>query len=162
MIQRIVPYRYVVPYLRLALQDARAFFYGRKRFVTKKRIDFLRVSIDGFFESGGKGVDPSDFAERLHGELFFLHPEYETELEKIHNYLRVLGDGGLLTEVSGGYFPTGLAIEYVKRYDQEERRHKAVIFLHRIIAILTFLLVVATAFQAKLIKVPTFWKHFVG
>lgn len=76
--------------------------------------------------------------------------------KKVQVFLDSLADTGELRRTqTGGYRITGFALKAIEDYEEQERRHTDNVKIQRWALILTLAIVLFTATQAEIIKIPT-------
>lgn len=131
------------------------YFFNQKKLVTKQRIELLRLLIKHHIDSGGKGIGLTELMTRLYSIKWVLHPDSETQQNKVELYLDSLAESGEVKKSGIEYFITGNAIATIEKYEEEERRHFDNVRLQKKAMWLTAIIAFFALIQAGVIKLPT-------
>lgn len=130
------------------------YFFNKRKLVTKQRIDLLKILVAR--ELDGRGIsNPIDLMTELYSLRWVMHPERDPQQRRLRFYLDSLVDTGELKKVNGDYELTGEALKAIEIYEEQERKHTASVKEQRRMAWLTFAIVLLTAIQAGLVRLPT-------
>lgn len=130
------------------------YFFNKRKLVTKQRIDLLKILVARELE--GRAISsPIDLMTELYSLRWVLHPERDPQQRRLRFYLDSLVDTGELKKVNGDYNLTGEALKAIELYEEQERKHTAGVKEQRRMAWLTLAIVLLTAVQAGLVKLPT-------
>lgn len=147
-----------LPYLKLrtvrAVKSVDQHFFNKKKLVTKQRIDLLRLLVERRLD-GHKAESPVDLMTALYSIKWVLHPERDTQKERVRFYLDSLVDTGELKMLDHSYVLTGKALQAIEVYEEQERKHTESIKAQRAMLWLTSVIALLTAAQAGLIRFPT-------
>jgi hypothetical protein len=130
------------------------YFFNKKKLVTKQRIDLLRLLVERRLD-GHKAESPVDLMTALYSIKWVLHPERDTQKERVRFYLDSLVSTGELSKLDHRYELTGKALQAIEVYEEQERKHTESIKAQRAMFWLTMAIALLTAAQADLIKFPT-------
>jgi len=103
---------------------------------------------------GQNAFRPIDLMTELYSIKWVLHPDGDSQLEVLETYLDLLADSGDLQKNNYSYCLTGNALKAIEEYEEQERKHTENVKNQRIIAWLTFAIVLLTLIQAGLVKLP--------
>lgn len=132
------------------------YFFNKKKLVTRQRMGLVRFLWEQKL-NGRDEVDAFHLMGKLYGLKWILHPEGQDQKQKVHAFLDSLADTGELIKTNEGKFRiTGYALKSVEEYEEQERRHTDNVKIQRWALALTLAIVLLTATQADLVKVPTF------
>ena len=125
------------------------FVFNKRRLATPDRIDLLRILIDHHFKSKGDTFSSIDIMTMIYSLKWILHPEADSQEHKLQLFLDSFVETGEIEKVDETkYHVTGKAIVSLSKYEEEERRHLENIKLQRLIALLTFAIVLVGLVQA--------------
>ncbi len=131
------------------------YFFNKRKLVTKQRIDLLKILVTRELE--GRAISsPIDLMTELYSLRWVMHPERDPQQRRLRFYLDSLVDTGELKRTSGDYKLTGEALKAIEVYEEQERKHTESVKEQRRMAWLTLAIVLLTAIQAGLVKLPTF------
>lgn len=146
-------------YIRIWLcrraESTNQYFFNKRKLVTKRRMELLRLMMDDQLDRAHEGVSLIRIMERIYSMRMFLHPSWEAQHRKVELYLDSLVQSGELALVNGEYVVTGLAISTIERYEEEERRHAEAVRLQRKMFWLTLVAVIFAVVQSGFVKLPT-------
>lgn len=131
------------------------YFFNKRKFVTKKRMDLLRFMMDDQLDRTHDGIDSLSLITKLHSMRLFLHPSWELQHKKNELYLDSLVQSGELNKTNNEYVVTGKSISTIEKYEEEERRHTEAVKLQRKMFYLTIIAVIFAIVQTGVIKLPT-------
>lgn len=146
---------YIKIRLRRHIDSTYQHFFNKRKLVTKKRMDLLRLMMDDQLDRRHDGVTSIDLISRIYSMRLFLHPSWELQHKKIKIYLESLVSSGELQKINDEYVVTGKAISTIEQYEEDERRHTEAVKIQRRILYLTIVAVMVAAVQSGLIKLPT-------
>lgn len=150
-------------YIKIRVQrrigSVNKYFFYKKKFVTKQRIDLLKFMMDDQLSCYQHGRDPGgilapQLMSKLYSYNWISHPSADEQERKLKLYLESLVESGDVEYKDGEYIVKGKAISTIERYEEEERRHTEAVKLQKKMFWLTFVLVVAAIFQSGVIKLP--------
>lgn len=147
-----------LPYAKIRLvrmiESTDQYFFNKKKFFTKQRIDLLRFLVQRQLE--GKPVSsPIDLMTELYSVKWVRHPDKDSQKERIKFYLDSLVDTGELRRHDHRYELTGEALKAIDVYEEQERKHTENVKVQRRMFWLTLAIVFLTGAQANLFKLPT-------
>lgn len=131
------------------------YFFNKRKLVTKKRMDLLRLMMDDQLDRTHDGITSLDLMTKIYSMRLFLHPSWELQHKKIDLYLESLTSSGELRKINDEYVVTGKAISTIEKYEEDERRHTEAVKLQRKMFWLTIVAVVFAIVQSGVIKLPT-------
>ena len=131
------------------------YFFNKRKLVTKKRMELLRLMMDDQLDRTHDGIDSLDLMTKIYSMRLFLHPAWEVQHKKLDLYLESLVSSGELRKVNNEYVVTGKAISTIEKYEEDERRHTEAVKLQRKIFWLTIIAVIFAIVQSGVIKLPT-------
>jgi len=148
----------LIPYGKVRLHDLverfDQYFFNKKKLVTKQRIDLLRLLISRH-QQGKNSFEAFELMTELYSIKWVLHPEGDSQLRKVDFFLSSLSDTGELLKIGQLYALTGHALKAIEEYEEQERRHTDNVKVQRLALWLTVAIVLLTAAQAGLFKLPT-------
>ena len=131
------------------------YFFNKRKLVTKKRMELLRLMMDDQLDRTHDGIDSLDLMSKIYSMRLFLHPSWEVQHKKLELYLDSLVSSGELRKVNSEYVVTGKAISTIEKYEEDERRHTEAVKLQRKMLWLTIIAVIFAIVQSGIIKLPT-------
>ena len=131
------------------------YFFNKRKFVTKKRMELLRLMMDDQFDRIHEGISAIDLMTKIYSMRLFLHPSLEVQLKKMNLYLESLVLSGELCKSNNKYVVTGKAISTIEKYEENERRHTEAVKLQRKMFWLAIIAVIFAIVQSGVIKLPT-------
>tara|TARA_B100000508_G_C11430674_1_gene263203 strand:+ start:64 stop:888 length:825 start_codon:yes stop_codon:yes gene_type:complete len=155
----IFGYAFKHPYLKIHLYNSfywlHSYFYKKKKLVTKQRMELVKYLWE-LKLNGTDTVNAFDLMSKLYSIKWITHPEGHEQKEKVKAFLEALADTGELKKNRDlNYKITGHALRSIEEYEEQERKHNDNVKIQHWALILTLALVLLTATQAELIKVPT-------
>jgi hypothetical protein len=148
---------FFLPYIRIGfariIGTVDQYFFNKKKLVTKQRMDLLRVLVARELEGRSIG-SPIDLMTELYTLRWVMHPQRDPQQHRLTFYLDSMVDTGELKKVNGDYKLTGEALKAIEIYEEQERKHTENVKVQRRMAWLTFAIVLLTAAQAGLFKLP--------
>lgn len=148
---------YIKLWLYRWLNSIDQYFFNKRKFVTKKRMELLKLMMDDQIDREHEGIGTIELMSKLHSKKWVLHPHAEQQQRVLELYLESLQNAGEVKKINHDYVVTGKAITTIERYEEEERRHTEAVKLQRKLVALTLLLVLVAALQSDLVKLPTVW-----
>lgn len=131
------------------------YFFNKKKLVTKQRIDLVKF-LWNLKLQGHDEVDDFDLMGQLYSLKWIHHPEGQDQKQKVKAFLESLSDTGELKSAKNGkYRITGFTLKAIEEYEEQERRHADNVKVQRWALLLTLAIVVFTAIQADIVKIPT-------
>ncbi|WP_029134146.1 hypothetical protein [Sedimenticola selenatireducens] len=131
------------------------YFFNKRKLVTKRRMELLRLMMEDQLDSAHDGIDSLDLMSKLYSMRLFSHPSWEVQHKKLELYLDSLVSSGELRKVNSEYVVSGEAISTIEKYEEDERRHTEAVKLQRKMLWLTIIAVIFAIVQSGLIKLPT-------
>jgi predicted nucleic acid-binding Zn ribbon protein len=132
------------------------FLFNRTRLIKKGRIELLRFMLQDQIDRTSVAISVVDLMIKVHSIKVILHPLRDQQKKQLQLYLDSLVESGdLALNPDNHFIVTGKAINTIERYDEEERRHKKQFWIQIWMLVLTVFLVILTAIQSGLIKLPT-------
>lgn len=131
------------------------YFFNKRKFFTKKRMDLLQFMINDQLDRTHKGIGAIDLMTKLYSIKWVLHPSADEQQEKLELYLDSLVESGELEKINSKYIVTGKSISTVERYEEQERKHTEAVKLQKKMFWLTVVIALVAAVQAGIIKLPT-------
>ncbi|WP_332736532.1 hypothetical protein [Flavihumibacter sp.] len=135
------------------LTAADQYIFNKKKLVTKQRIDLLRFLVSQALE-GKKEFDVISLMTKLYTIKWVLHPDKDSQIQKVKLYLKSLVDTGELQMMNGNYVLTGHALRGIEEYEEQERKHIESVKIQRRMFWLTMVIALLTLVQAGLVKLP--------
>jgi hypothetical protein len=149
---------FYLPYLKIhavrAIGSADQYFFNKKKLLTKQRIDLLRFLVQSKLD-GRPISSPIDLMTGLYSIKWALHPDRDPQQKRLKFYLDSLVDTGELKLIDHKYQLTGEALKAIEIYEEQERKHTQNVKIQRRMFWLTVAIVLLTAAQAGLYKLPT-------
>jgi hypothetical protein len=145
------------PYFKIhivrAIKAVDQYFFNKKKLMTKQRIDLLRFLVQRQLD--GKRISSSvDLMTELYSIKWILHPDKDDQLNRVRFYLNSLVDTGEMRRKNDEYQLTGEALKVIEVYEEQERKHTENVKGQRKMLWLTLAIVLLTAAQAGLFKLP--------
>lgn len=131
------------------------YFFNKRKIVTKKRMDLLRLMMDDQLDRTHNGITSLDLMAKIYSMRLFNHPSLEVHHKKMDLYLESLVSSGELSKINDEYVVTGKAISTIEKYEEDERRHTEAVKLQRKMLWLTIIAVIFAIVQSGVIKLPT-------
>ena len=131
------------------------YFFNKRKLVTKRRMELLRLMMDDQLDRTHEGIDSLDLMSKIYSMRLFLHPSWEVQHKKLELYLDSLVLSGELKKENNEYVVTGKAISTIEKYEEDERRHTEAVKLQRKMFWLTIIAVIFAIVQSGVIKLPT-------
>lgn len=147
-----------LPYIKIhfirAIEAIDQYFFNKKKLFTRQRIDLLKFLIRRRLD-GESVFSPFELMTGLHTIRWIYHPDKDSQLKRLNFYLDSLVDTGELRRADHRYELTGKALEAIEVYEEQERKHTENVKVQRRMFWLTLAIVLLTAAQAGLYKLPT-------
>ena len=154
IIGRAIKFPYIKIWLRRSLTSVDQYFFNKRKIVTKQRVDLLRAIWEMHLEGTDK-VSVISLMTRLYSMRRLSHPQSNAAMSKTSSVLKLLVGAGDLTKDGTTYRLTGVGLRTISEYEEQERKHTENIKVQRLIMWLTVAIVLLTAVQAGLLKLPT-------
>jgi hypothetical protein len=155
IIGRTLKIEYLKDHVYRAIYWLDQYFFNNKKLVTKQRIDLVKFLWDLKLQ-GQDEVDAFDLMGQLYSLKWIHHPEGQHQKQKVKAFLESLSDTGELKPAQNGkYRITGFTLKAIEEYEEQERRHADNVKIQRWALLLTLGIVVFTAIQADILKIPT-------
>lgn len=149
---------FFLPYIRIHVErivnDVDQYFFNKKKFFTRKRIELLKFLIQRRLD-GIPSTGAIELMTDLYSLKWVLHPGKESQLKILNFYLDSLVDTGELRRNNHKYELTGEALKAIEIYEEQERKHTENVKIQRRMFWLTLTIVLLTGAQASLYKLPT-------
>lgn len=147
-----------LPYVACAVQNiwhrASQAIFNKKKLVAKRRIDLLNTVLR-LQESGLRSVLTTSLMGELYTNKWLFHPARESQAKRVALHVAALVESQELRHAGeAGVVITGAGLQAIERYEEEERRHRASQILQRIGLGIAALVMLLTAAQAELVKLP--------
>lgn len=134
--------------------------YARRDLPAADRYRVLRAVLD-LQLAGRDEITCSRVMTALHSQSWYVHPQGQAQRERVEFFLDALTDTQELSLHRGvgapTYQVTGQGVASLTSFDEQERKHTETNRTQRQMFWLTLLVVVLTAIQAGLIKLPPIW-----
>jgi hypothetical protein len=137
------------------LDSSYQYFFNKRKLVTKRRMELLRLMMDDQLDRTHDGITSLDLMTKIYSMRMFLHPSLEVQHRKTDLYLDSLVSSGELRKINDEYVVTGIAISTIEKYEEDERRHTEAVKLQKKIFWLTIITVIFAIVQSGVIKLPT-------
>lgn len=124
------------------------FFFNKRKFVTKKRMELLQFMIDDQLDRTHNGISLLDLMTKLYSINWVSHPSGDDEEIKLEFYLESLVESGDLVKINYEYVVKANALSTIEKYEEDERRHTEAVKHQRNLTWLTLVLAIMTAIQA--------------
>lgn len=138
----------LLPQLSILRDKASQFIFNRKTLVRKERVEILRLAIEATVENSKYELHPMSLATRIYSNRWIFHPRKTQILNYFSLLLDSLADSGDLTRKDGGYKLAPKALVTLSQYEEEERKHQAMLVQQRAMKWLTFVLIFVGLLQA--------------
>lgn len=151
---------YVKTWVKRRIGSVNKFFFHKKKFFTKQRIELLKFMMDDQLSRYQHGRSPGgilmpQLMSKLYSYNWISHPSADEQERKLELYLGSLVESGDVEYNDGEYIVKGKAISTLERYEEEERRHIEAVKLQKKMFWLTLVLAIAAIIQSGIIKLPT-------
>ena len=147
-----------IPYAKFhivgIIENVDQYFFNKKKLITKQRIDLLRFLVRRRLE-GSPVSSAIDLMTGLYSIKWVMHPDSDSQRERLDFYLESLVDTGELRRVNHEYELTGEALKAIEIYEEQERKHTENVKIQRRMFWLTLAIVLLTGAQAGLYRLPT-------
>lgn len=131
------------------------YFFNKKKLVTKKRMDLLRLMMEDQLNRTHDGISSISLIAKIYTTRLFLHPNWDELHKRIDLYLDSLVESGELKKVNSDFVVTGKAIITIEKYEEDERRHTEAVKLQKKMFWLAIVGAIFAIVQSGLIKLPT-------
>jgi hypothetical protein len=131
------------------------YFFNKKKLVTKKRIELLQFMIEDQVNRTHNGINSFDLMTKLYSVKWVMHPTEIEQNRKLELYLDSLVKSGELEKVNNEYVVSGVAIQTIEKYEEEERKHVEAVKLQKKMLYLTIIVAAMAIIQAGVVKLPT-------
>jgi len=146
------------PYIRIRVNEAlRSFLqarFNKKKIVTETRFTVLRVVIEDYLDGRKLNYSALDLAGRLYSDRIYLRPDSDEQIGKLERILESLCESEYLRKSQLDYYPTGLGMSVFEQHEEEDRRHRQVVWTQWLLVALTLAIAAAAIVQAGAIKIP--------
>lgn len=149
---------YIRVHIDRFINSTTQYFYNKKKFHTKSRMELLQFMLDKQLkEYGLSGFNLFELMIDLYSIRWVSHPSSNDQLEKLKIYLESLQESGEIKKESHNskYKVLGKAIVTLEKYEEEDRRHVRTVKLQRGMLWLTIIIALASLIQSEIIKIPT-------
>lgn len=137
------------------LDSSFQFLFNKRKVITKRRIDILKIMIESQMNRDHDGISSLDLLEQIYSLRMFLHPSLDLQTKKLEFYLDSLVDSGDLRKTNYQYIVNGKALSTIEKFEEDERRHTEAVKIQRKVFWLTFITMVFAIVQSGLVKLPT-------
>ena len=131
------------------------YYFNKKKLVTKKRMDLLRLMMEDQLDRTHNGIGSIDLLATIYSNRLFLHPAWEEQHKKVDLYLDSLVESGELIKVNHEFVVTGKAIITLEKYEDDERRHAESVKLQKKMFWIAIIGAIFAIVQSGTIKLPT-------
>jgi len=114
----------------------------------------MRVLIDDHLRGRKLAYSALDLAGRLHSDRIYVRPDADEQIATLERILDSLAESGYVVKNEFDYWPTGLGIPTYEQHEEEDRRHRQVLFTQWLLAALTLAIGAAAVIQAGAVKIP--------
>jgi hypothetical protein len=146
------------PYIRIWVHKAFGSFlqqrFNKKKIVTETRSAILRVVIEDYLDGRKLNYSALDLAGRLYSDRIYLRPDSDEQIGKLERILETLCESEYLRKNQLDYSPTGRGISVFEQHEEEDRRHRQVVWTQWLLVALTLAIAAAAIVQAGVIKIP--------
>lgn len=129
------------------------FFFNRKSFASKNRVELLIFMLGEQVGRTHKGISSFSLMTKLYTERWVLHPERDVQQQLLDIYLESLVKSGDVEIINDEYVVKGEAVQTIEQYQDDERRHIDSVRIAKLMVVLTVLIVLLAIFQAGIIKI---------
>lgn len=154
VVNQLFPWRYLLIHVHRRLDRVGQFFFNKKKFYTKQRMELLKFLVDRALD-GQTQHNPIDLMTGLYSLRWFLHPQGIQQQQRVEFYLDSLVSSGELSRDSYNYVVTGLALRTLEAYEEQERKHTESVKMQWRMFWLALAVAAAAVVQAGLVKLPT-------
>ncbi|HCS88958.1 MAG: hypothetical protein N838_00130 [Thiohalocapsa sp. PB-PSB1] len=140
------------PYIRIRVNEALGSFlqarFNKKKIVTETRFAILRVVIEDYLDGRKLNYSAHNLAQRLYSDRIYLRPDFDEQIGKLGRILESLCESEYLQKNQLDYSPTGLGMSVFEKHEEEDRRHRQVVWTQWLLVALTLAIAAATVVQA--------------
>jgi hypothetical protein len=144
-----------LPYLKiwlvLLINKLSQYFFNKKKFITKQRMDLLRLVVTQYLD-GKRKFNSFDLMDSLYSMKWILHPDGDLQRRKVDFYIKSLIDTGDIEQDRMEYVVTGRSLKTIENYEEQDRRHVANVRMQWIIIALTCAMAFSGLVQAKILE----------
>ena len=151
---RIFRMPYIKTWLHSTYRSLAQSLYNRRKFVTKQRIDLLKLILTAQLNGRDK-LSSLTVMSLIHSDKWYLHPNREDEHHRVQFYLDKLAESKDLVKNGIDYQISGQGVAAIELYEEQERKHGESITAQRRMFWLTIVIALLTLVQAGLVKLPS-------
>ncbi|NIF85283.1 hypothetical protein F3J24_17365 [Comamonas sp. Tr-654] len=157
VIGRLLRAPYAILFFKKVAGALEQYLFNKKKLVTKQRIELLNLMVRLHLE--GKNVpSPIGLMSHLYSLKWVLHPDRAAQIKKIQLTLDSFVDSGEISSIQNGeYRVNGKALHTIELFEEQERKHRESVIIQRLTIFLSIAIVILTAVQAEILKIPTIW-----
>ncbi len=153
LIGQVTAWPYIKIHIVLWLGSFDQYLFNKKKLISKQRMELLKYLVEQA-QTGKKQHGTLDLMTELYSIKWFLHPQRETEQQKLEFYLESLAETGELRKISYDYAVTGFALRAIEEYEEQERKHTENVKMQWRTFWLAVAVAALTLVQAGLVKLP--------
>lgn len=131
------------------------YFFNKKKLVTKKRMDLLRLMMEDQLHRTHDGIGSINLLAKIYSNRLFLHPNWDELHQRIDLYLDSLVESGELKKINNEFVVTGKAIVTIEKYEEDERRHTEAVKLQKKMFWIAIVGAIFAIVQSGVIRLPT-------
>lgn len=154
---RLLRIPYAALFIKRRVGTLGQYLFNKKKLVTKQRIELLSLLVRLHLD--GKNVpSPVGLMSHLYSLRWVFHPDRAEQIKKIQLTLDSFVDTGEISPIlNGEYRVNGKALHTIELFEEQERKHRESVIMQRLTIFLTVAIVVLTAVQAGILKLPFIW-----
>lgn len=153
IVGQLTAWPYIQIHIVLWLSSFDQYLFNKKKLISKQRMELLKYLVEQA-QTGKQQHDTLDLMTELYSIKWFLHPQRETEQQKLEFYLESLAETGELRKISYNYVVTGFALRAIEEYEEQERKHTENVKMQWRAFWLALAVAALTLVQAGLVKLP--------
>lgn len=129
------------------------YLFNKKKLISKQRMELLKYLVEQA-QAGRSEQETLDLMTELYSIKWVLHPQRETEQQRLEFYLDSLAETGELRKLNYKYVVTGFALRAIEEYEEQERKHTENVKMQWRTFWLAVAVAALTLVQAGLVKLP--------
>lgn len=153
VLNKLTGWPYIKVHVVRWLDSFGQYIFNKKKLITKRRMELLKFLVDRTLD-GKKEHNPLDLMTDLYSIKWLPHRNGDEQLQILEFFLDSLAETGELRKTNDLYVVTGHALRTIEEYEEQERRHTENVKMQRRIFWLTLAIVVLTALQTGLVRLP--------
>jgi len=146
------------PYLKIhvarRLSALDQYLFNKKKLISKQRTELLKLLVERA-QQGHSEHEPLDLMTELYSIKWVVHPQGNSEQQRLEFYLDSLVETGELRKMNYKYVVTGFALRAIEEYEEQERKHTENVKMQWRAFWVAVAVAALTLVQAGLIRLPT-------